>query len=258
MGAKEVTTAAGWRTELMKLLRQNAYRFDLWQVWSDYVELMAIAISNRFDLRKYEAREARYMQIIKPYSKEELARFCHAYSALVMAMDCAEFDDVLGSVFMELELGNKWKGQFFTPYHLCEMMGVISLGDGSHVREQIEQRGYFRFSDPCTGGGAMVIGMAQALHEAQINYQQSMYVTAQDLDVRAVHMSYVQLSLLHVPAVVIHGNTLTLEEIDRWHTPAHYMGLWDYKINHSKVGPVTVGETTTQEPPQLTLFPEAA
>lgn len=43
-------------------------------------------------------------------------------------------------------------------------------------------------------------------------------------------MAYVQLSLLHIPAVVIHGNTLALEERSHWLTPAHIMGGWEWKL----------------------------
>ena len=50
------------------------------------------------------------------------------------------------------------------------------------------------------------------MQDAEINYQQHLHVTAVDVDSRAAHMAYVQLALLNVPAVVIVGNTLTLEE----------------------------------------------
>jgi hypothetical protein len=43
-------------------------------------------------------------------------------------------------------------------------------------------------------------------------------------------MTFLQLSLLHVPAIVIVGNTLSLEERERWYTPAHIMGMWDNKL----------------------------
>jgi hypothetical protein len=57
-----------------------------------------------------------------------------------------------------------------------------------------------------------------------------MHVVAQDLDLKACHMAYVQFSLLHIPAVVVHGNTLACEERSRWNTPAHVMGGWDWKL----------------------------
>lgn len=51
-----------------------------------------------------------------------------------------------------------------------------------------------------------------------------------DVDIRAVHMAYTQLALLHVPAVVIHGDTLSLEEYAHWHTPAHILGGWRFRL----------------------------
>jgi hypothetical protein len=43
-------------------------------------------------------------------------------------------------------------------------------------------------------------------------------------------MAYIQLSLLHVPAVIIHGDTLSLEEYAHWHTPAHILGGWRFRL----------------------------
>jgi hypothetical protein len=40
----------------------------------------------------------------------------------------------------------------------------------------------------------------------------------------------VQLSLLHIPAIIIHGNALTLEQWGVWLTPAHVLGFWDAKL----------------------------
>ncbi|MCQ9372281.1 hypothetical protein NQ024_13740, partial [Corynebacterium sp. 35RC1] len=45
-----------------------------------------------------------------------------------------------------------------------------------------------------------------------------------------VHMTYVQLALLHIPAVVILGNSLMLEEREVWYTPAHVLGGWNRKL----------------------------
>jgi hypothetical protein len=43
-------------------------------------------------------------------------------------------------------------------------------------------------------------------------------------------MAYAQLTLMHIPAVVVHGNTLSLEESDHWYTPAHILGGWNWKL----------------------------
>lgn len=46
-------------------------------------------------------------------------------------------------------------------------------------------------------------------------------------------MAYVQLSLLHIPAVVYHGNSLTVETWSTWRTPAHVLGFWDVRLRRA-------------------------
>jgi len=80
-------------------------------------------------------------------------------------------------------------------------------------------------------------------------------------------MAYVQLSLLHVPAVVIHGDTLLLEEYGHWHTPAHMLGGWRYRLAaDAPAEPVSIAPAPLRTPAkpaagedveagaQLTLF----
>lgn len=215
------------RKSLIKLIEANGYKHSHWHVFSDFVELAAISISNAVDLTRREAREARYLEIVSKYEREEVERFPRMLGELVAELESGPAD-VLGQVFMEMDLGSKWHGQFFTPYHLCRMMAGMMVDD--HMRGLIEARGFIRANEPACGGGAMVIALAEEMHVAKINYQQHLHVVAQDLDLKAVHMAYVQLSLLHIPAVVIHGNTLALEELSHWLTPAHIMGGWEWKL----------------------------
>lgn len=76
--------------------------------------------------------------------------------------------------------------------------------------------------------------MMLAMQERGLNYQRHVHVTAMDLDSTAAMMAFVQLSLMHVPAVVVHGNTLTLEQYSQWHTPAHIMGNWSSRLSRSR------------------------
>lgn len=215
------------RKNLIKLIQQNSYRHDSWTIFSDFVELSAISISNAVDWAQRDGREARYMEIIGKYNKEEACRFAQMLAELVMEMERAP-TDVLGEVFMEMDLGNKWHGQFFTPYHLCKMMARMQIDE--RMKQLIEQRGFIRANEPACGGGAMFIALAEEMKSAEINYQQHLHVVAQDLDFKAVCMAYVQFSLLHIPAIVVHGNSLTLEERSYWYTPAHIMGGWGMKL----------------------------
>jgi hypothetical protein len=80
----------------------------------------------------------------------------------------------------------------------------------------------------------MLIAAAETLQGAGINYQRHMHVTAQDIDATAVHMAYIQLALLYIPAVVVHGDTLRMTQMGKWFTPAHIYDGWSRKLRHRR------------------------
>lgn len=213
---------------LVKLFESIANRYSTWQVFTDFLELGAIAFSNAVDLAQRDEREKAYLRTIGKYAPDEQKLFPQILGALTLALE-DEKTDVLGQVFMELNLGNKWAGQFFTPQDIADMMALMAI-DKAFAGAEIRKKGYITLSEPAVGGGAMVIGACKALLAAGINYQKHLHVTAVDVDEKAVHMAYLQLSLLHVPAVIVHGNTLSLQEWGTWYTPAHIMGGWSSRL----------------------------
>jgi len=52
------------------------------------------------------------------------------------------------------------------------------------------------------------------------NYARNCFIVAEDIDLRCVHMCYLQLALAGVPAIIKHQNTLTREKWSVWKTPA--------------------------------------
>lgn len=239
-------TPGGHKREIMKLMQQLGHRRDLWQVFSDFVEMAATSVANAVDHGPLRAgREANYMRIVKTYTPEEVAIFPKMMGHLAAALEI-EPSDVLGSVFMELELGNKWRGQFFTPYDLCTAMAKMMLGDG--FKQEIERKGFVTAMEPACGGGAMLIALAEEMRAAGVEPQKHLHVTAIDIDIKAVHMTYLQLSLLHIPAVVVHGNALAVEEHSHWYTPAHILGGWGRKLARGRNGSVLVAAPAAPEP----------
>ena len=62
-------------------------------------------------------------------------------------------------------------------------------------------------------------------------YQQSYGgVTCTDIDLRCVHMTYLQAALLHIPAIVVHGNSISREVWSCWYTQAHVLGGWSRRL----------------------------
>jgi hypothetical protein len=237
-------TADECQKALVKLIQSFSHGHHLHTVFSDFVELSALAISNGVDLSQHEAREKRYLDVVGKYKREEVERFPQMFGLLVesfemrvqamrkagaggFAMASGGLTDILGETYMMLELGNARAGQFFTPYHVSRLMAMMTIGDGG---EAVKQDGFMRLQEPACGAGGMVIATAESLHDAGLNYQQAMHATCIDIDPCCVHMAYIQLSLLHIPAIVVHGNALTLDVWGLWYTPAHIMGGWRWKL----------------------------
>ncbi|MEW4339616.1 N-6 DNA methylase [Chromobacterium vaccinii] len=215
--------------EFIRLIRENSRRHRLHEVFRDFCEMSALAISNAIDRHQFEAREARYMQIIKRYDRDEAGRFPVMLSVMTEGL-AATPHDFLGAVFMALELFDNWKGQFFTATELCKLISRLNCGPLDIWRKAQDEGRFISMHEPAVGAGAMIIAHADMLMEEGINYQQVMHVEAWDVDATAVHMAYIQFSLLHIPAVIVQGNTLTLERRDTWLTPAHILGGWARRL----------------------------
>lgn len=228
-----LNNADAHQKEIVRLIREVARTLGIDRVWSDWVEISAIALA-RADMVQFDAREKRYLEVIAHYERPELDQLVQAFAHLVMSYDervqVGDFGDVLGSTFMMLDMGNAGSGQFFTPYEVSRAMGAMILGSGQELANKTCARQFIRIMEPACGAGGMLIAAAHALHDAGLNYQQSMHATAIDIDRRCVHMTFIQLALLHVPAVVIHGNGLTGECREQWFTPAHVLGGWRARL----------------------------
>lgn len=218
--------------DLVKVLRTISYSHSIYEVFQDWLAVSAIAISNAVDWSQRKQREKVYMAIIGRYSKTEQEKLAEALARLVLALQHEQSihgpTDILGQVFHALELHSKYKGQFFTTPHICELMGNMVLS-GINLKDVIAKKGFITVCEPCIGSGGMILGAAKAMANRHLNYQKQMLATGIDIDIKCVQMAYLQLSLLGIPAVIIHGNSLTDEVLSRWYTPAYMLDMWSMK-----------------------------
>ena len=216
------------RKELLRLIRQLSQKYSTWAVFEDFLALSALSVSNAVDWTHKEEREAQYMEIVSRYEKPEVDLFPEMFIHLVKALEqhSKQPTDILGQVFHELELHNKYKGQFFTPQHICDFMGMVTLSEDD---ADINKKGFIGVCEPCAGSGAMILGFAKAMRKNGYDFQRQMVVTATDIDLKCVYMTYLQLSLYGIPAVIIHGNSLTLQEWSRWYTPVYMLDGWVWR-----------------------------
>lgn len=233
MAKKTIRNLREGQVEFQKVFSQLCNTKSAWQVWSDFVEMAAISISNTVETRSKvkQERESRYMTIIETYSKKELALFPELLAILAGSLERNPEQDFLGEMFMALELGSHWKGQFFTPYSLCKAMANINMAD---ARAKLEEKGWISINDPACGAGATLIAARNQLDLAKIGGTQAFFV-GQDIDRTAAMMCYIQLSLLGCAGYVVVADTLNhpvtgpllwpnlTEHQDAWFMPLNFL-----------------------------------
>ncbi|KAB7835913.1 N-6 DNA methylase [Streptomyces mobaraensis] len=247
---------SGYR-EIVKLLAANTGAKRMSEVFDNFVEMAALALRNAVDVRGSEswlAHEAQYLQVAGRYSRTELDCFAHALALVITEME-RDPCDVLGRLYMELELGNERLGQYYTPYDIALLMAEMQIGS---IVDRVSTRGFADLYEPTCGAGAFIVAVSQAMLGHGLNPQTQLHVTAEDIAPQAMHMIYVHLSLLHIPAVVRRRDTLTLETFDTWPTPAHVLGNWSQKTRVARAVNgsqrlITVSPQKTTERPAAAL-----
>jgi len=104
-------------------------------------------------------------------------------------------EDIIGDLFQGgITYGEK--GQFLTPTPICQMMAQMSLPS-----EKTDLDGRRSVNDPACGSGRMLLASA----EIQPNW----HFVGQDVDLRCVRMTAINLALRNHYGHVVWGNTLT-------------------------------------------------
>ena len=225
------------QNEIIKLFRSFDKSRRIWEIFCDFLLLAGYSIANApekaifGETELYLNREERYLATIRKYNKEDQMRFPEILSHLTLALEDRE-DDILGEIYMNLELGNDDRGQYFTPIEIPEMMAEMVVGIDE---EAIRKNGFMSVSDPCIGGGAMAIGLLRVLKRRGYNYQEQLFFHGIDIDLNACMMSYIQLSLLGVPAEIVHGDSLSLKFQNIFRTPMFYLGQWPIRLKNERL-----------------------
>ncbi|EDQ6637146.1 N-6 DNA methylase [Salmonella enterica] len=216
--------------EFVSVFNRIAPHENRWQVFSDFAHMAAAALYNA--IHRDPTVEADYLRRVKRYSKEDAVQMSGLLAAVT---DGLEFSptDFLGQLLMTLELGNQYLGQYFTPYSVSYMMARMNMADRLPELED-GSREYITVCDPACGAGGMIVATAEAMLEAGYNPQKQMLAFCTDIDPLAAMLCYIQLTLMHIPAVVSIGNSLTMEITREMATPAYRLGLWDLKLHRQQ------------------------
>lgn len=113
--AKAARNVASEQKPFCKRLLSLAGKYSIWEVWSDFINVFALAISNSVDKVRFDEREALYRRIMAKYDAKEREVFPLLAADVVSALEQNPEQDFLGSAYMALELGNDHAGQFSRP-----------------------------------------------------------------------------------------------------------------------------------------------
>jgi hypothetical protein len=200
--------------EFHKALDLISHSHSRYENFRNFIEAAYCALARRTALSRArsDALEEGYMQVIRRYSREKEApqRLAELFSRLVVALS-AYHGDFLGEAYMTAEFGNKYAGQFFTPYCISSLLARMNIS-----RECIETalaEGHpLRLLEPASGAGCMAVAMADYLQEEGFTLSKALFATLVDVDPLCMQMGFLQVSCKDIPAVCVHGDSLSLDE----------------------------------------------
>ena len=217
---------------IVKLFGKLTGARQLWELWEDTMIMFATMISNAVDKRFYDKREEMFKNVASKYSEKEIQIFLQIFAEIVNQLEAEPEQDFLGDLYMQLDLGSHWHGQFFTPYNVCKMMADFQLP----AELSFEDAKAVTITDCACGGGALLIASAHSyrtkMAKIGLNAQDFVCLYAQDLSMVATLMCYIQISLQGYAGKIKIGDSLLHPMLDSdngsdiWYTPMWFSDVW--------------------------------
>lgn len=212
------------RSRFIRVFKDTGRHLGRREVFSDFLSLAA----SELDMARIRAPESieHCRKICARYEASDIAKMQEMFCMMVCALE-AKFHDFLGAIFMVLELGDNFRGQYFTPYPVQSLMARMLMPG---VRDTIRREGIATVSDPACGAAGMLIAYAECLLEADINPSMHMFGSCIDIDPVAADMAFIQLYVLGIAAEVVTGNTLTMQIRRVRYTPVYYLNEFEKRL----------------------------
>lgn len=226
------TVAKKEYSEIVRMFNSLAGARQLWELWEDAMIMFATMLSNAVDKRFYDKREDMFKSVANKYDKKEMQTFLQIFAEIVNQLELNPEQDFLGDLYMQLDLGSHWHGQFFTPYNVCAMMADLQ----SPTNISFDEARAVTITDCACGGGALLIASAHSYRNAMakfgLNAQDFVCLYAQDLSMTTALMCYIQISLQGYAGKVKIGDSLLHPMLDSdngsdiWYTPMWFSDVW--------------------------------
>jgi uncharacterized protein YciU (UPF0263 family) len=181
-----------------------SHGYSSFSIFDDWLDLMLFAL---------QQDDERYLEIVRKYKndqrqgKREIDYFCNAFAELQICMKKMN-EDVLGQVYMQWNMSNKYRGQFFTPKHIASMMAEMLNPVGNIL-------------DPCCGSGIMLVESIKHMSNEEIDRST---FCGYDIDLTCVKMTALNLLFFNVNGFVVWGDSLAMECNKVYETRRSYAG----------------------------------
>lgn len=205
--------------EIIKTLEAaNPGRRMMLDVFADFCRAFALAIESPFTTGAvHEDIEREYAGIIARNGKDCQDAFAHCAYCTTESLEEKRVE-FLGTIHEKIGAANKANGQFFTPPDVANVCARICT-EGVDYKPGNPVRIY----DPACGACVMLIAEAESMRNRNIA-QRDIVVVGGDIDIRALDMGYIELSLLGYAACMKHENALTCEVLSRPRlTPGYFL-----------------------------------
>lgn len=233
--------------EFMNRFQKLCHTRQSWEVWSDMVNMFARSYSNFPESvaitdpekrsERWKKREQEYLHLIGKYPEDEQKIFPELHALMVTELERRN-GDFLGDMYMKLNLGSHWHGQFFTPKDVAELMSAITVPKDD-LKAEIEEKGFISICDPACGAGVNLLATVRTMMLEGIDFQTKAVFVGQDIDGVAGLMCYVQLCAFGCAGYVCIADTLAnpitgsdvllvteMPDQEWWYTPTWFTPIW--------------------------------
>lgn len=218
---------SGTAADIGKALQALAGHRSAAEVFRAWVETLAIASGARtektakakttaeFEKAARAAIAARVRAFTGPKaSKAEIERVRQVFADMGRHFGeelSATRRDVLGRIFMAMDWGNSYTGQFFTPDDIAGLMSEISTIDAAAAWKARPrdpgERPFYYMQEPACGAGVMLLANAHALEKQGFKPTEYLF-DGIELDDLTARMAFVQCAVAGIPARIWRGNAL--------------------------------------------------
>ncbi len=136
-----------------------------------------------------------YKQCLDRYTREQGEEFARLLCSYLEAAEQYPFRDILGELFMRLDVKSALAGQHFTPWNIAEMMALMQF-DQETFEHCVHEKGVVTVCDPAVGSGVMLLAFAKVVHDALGRWGlRHLRLYGTDIDIRCVHMCRIQIRI---------------------------------------------------------------